>query len=69
VGEFREREILNRRKAVINTMKAHKCMKCENTTNQKDGICVICRLGITQMHTELVDLMKKKKKLHLHTKT
>jgi len=50
-------------------MKAHKCMKCDNTTNQKDGICVICRLGITQMHTELVDLMKKKKKLHLHTKT
>jgi hypothetical protein len=49
-------------------MKAHKCTNCDNTTHQKDGICVICRLGITQMHEELVDLMKKKKKLQFDTK-
>ena len=49
-------------------MKAHKCTQCDNTTLQKDGICVICKLGISQMHEELVDLMKKKKKLHFDTK-
>jgi hypothetical protein len=43
-------------------MKAKKCQKCENTTLQKDGICVSCHLGLTQMYGELIDLLKKDKK-------
>jgi hypothetical protein len=49
-------------------MKAHKCMHCDNQTHQKDSICVSCKLGITQMYTELVDLMKKDKKWNLRVR-
>jgi hypothetical protein len=50
-------------------MKINKCIKCENTTRQPDGICVVCKLGISQMHTELISLLKKKKRWnvrHIH---
>jgi hypothetical protein len=43
-------------------VKTHKCIKCDITTRQEDGICVVCKIGVTQMHAELVDLLKKKKK-------
>lgn len=49
-------------------MKVHKCLQCDNKTHQKDGICVSCRLGITQMYTELAELMKKDKKYALRTR-
>ncbi len=43
-------------------MKTHKCIKCDTiTTRQEDGICVVCKIGVTQMHAELVDLLKKNK--------
>jgi len=47
-------------------MKAHKCTKCDNQTFQKDSICVSCKLGLSQMHAELKDLLKKDKRLNLH---
>ncbi|MEW6417647.1 MAG: hypothetical protein AB1480_05955 [Nitrospirota bacterium] len=40
-------------------MKVYKCIKCNNKTHQEDSICVICKIGITQMFSELVDLLKK----------
>jgi len=43
-------------------MKAKKCKQCNNETFQKDGICVICRIGITPVYTELVDLLKQDSK-------
>ncbi len=40
-------------------MKANKCMHCDNRTFQKDGICVICRIGIAGMCAELARLLNK----------
>lgn len=42
-------------------MKARKCIKCDNSTHQEDGVCVICRLGIKQVYSDLIDLLKKDK--------
>ena len=42
-------------------MKANKCMHCDNQTLQKDGICVICKIGVARMYTELADLLNKEK--------
>ena len=42
-------------------MKAKKCLHCDNQTLQKDGICVICKVGIARMYTELADLLNKEK--------
>ncbi len=49
-------------------MKHNKCTNCNNDTFQKDGICVICKLGLTQMYAELAALSKKKNKLRLMNK-
>ena len=49
-------------------MKHHKCTNCNNDTFQKDGVCVICKLGLTQMYAELAALSKKKNKLRLMNK-
>jgi|GEM_PF-1578624 len=43
-------------------MKTYKCKQCGNATRQEDAICVVCRIGLTAMHAELVDLIKKDKK-------
>lgn len=43
-------------------MKTRKCTKCNNSTHQEDKICVSCKLGLTQMYDELVDLLKKDKR-------
>lgn len=43
-------------------MKQRKCEKCNNTTRQEDGICVICKLGLSQMSSELKEMMKKPNK-------
>jgi hypothetical protein len=40
-------------------MKANKCIHCDNQTFQKDGICVICRIGIARMYTELASVLNK----------
>jgi len=48
-------------------MKTNKCVKCDNKTLQKDGICVVCRIGLTGMYTELADLLKKGTKEDLRT--
>jgi len=48
-------------------MKTNKCMKCDNKTHQKDSICVVCKIGITAIHEELVDLLKKSNKGCLRT--
>jgi hypothetical protein len=48
-------------------MKAHKCAKCDNKTFQKDDICVICKIGLTGIYTDLVDLLKKSNKGTLRT--
>jgi len=51
-------------------MKAKKCRECGNETFQDDDICVLCKIGVTQMYRELDDLIKKKDKWHLnHRKT
>ena len=42
-------------------MKAKKCSYCENTTYQKDGVCVLCSIGLPSMYSELVGLLKKDK--------
>ncbi len=42
-------------------MKAKKCTYCENTTYQKDGVCVLCNIGLPSMYSELVTLLKKDK--------
>jgi hypothetical protein len=39
-------------------MKANKCIKCENKTFQKDGLCVVCRIGISTIYVELTELLK-----------
>jgi hypothetical protein len=48
-------------------MKTNKCVKCDNKTLQKDNICVVCRIGLTGMYTELTDLLKKGNKPSLRT--
>ncbi len=48
-------------------MKANKCRECDNETYQKDSICVICRIGITRIYEELVDLLNKDSKWNLQT--
>jgi hypothetical protein len=48
-------------------MKTNKCIKCDNKTHQKDNLCVSCRIGLTQMYDELLDLLKKDKKWNLRT--
>ena len=47
-------------------MKANKCSECGNETFQKD-ICVLCQSGITQMHEELMALLKKDKEEYSRT--
>ncbi len=48
-------------------MKANKCVKCDNKTFQADKICVVCRIGLTGIYTELADLLKKSGKGNLRT--
>ncbi len=48
-------------------MKVNKCVTCGNKTFQEDKICVVCRIGITGIYTELVDLLKKGSKGDLPT--
>lgn len=43
-------------------MKTYKCKECGNATRQEDGVCVVCRIGLTEMRAELFDLIKKDKK-------
>ena len=38
--------------------KTNKCVKCNNKTFQEDGVCVVCRICLTGLYTELVDLLK-----------
>lgn len=47
-------------------MKVKKCKKCSNETYQEDNICVLCKIGVTQMYQELDDLIKKNNKWNLH---
>lgn len=48
-------------------MKTNKCIKCDNKTFQKDNICVVCRIGLTGIYSELADLLKKSNKRNLPT--
>ncbi len=43
-------------------MKVKKCKQCDNETYQDDDICVLCKIGVTQMYRELDDLIKKNNK-------
>jgi len=43
-------------------MEATKCTECFIETFQRDGICIVCKSGVNQMHKELMDLVKKDKK-------
>ncbi len=49
-------------------MKGKKCGQCSNSTYQKDGICVSCKLGLTRMHDELKEMMDQNKKWGLGLK-
>lgn len=46
-------------------MKVKKCIKCNNETYQEDTVCVLCKIGVTQMYRELDALIKKNNKWHL----
>ncbi len=46
-------------------MKAKKCLECDNETYQEDGICVLCKIGITRIDDELIDALKKDNKWDL----
>ena len=48
-------------------MKTSKCIKCDNKTFQEDNICVVCKIGLTVIYTELLDLLKKGNKGTLRT--
>jgi|WetSurMetagenome_2_1015567.scaffolds.fasta_scaffold1310081_2 hypothetical protein len=37
--------------------KSNKCAVCGMKTNQKDGMCVLCKTGITQSYGELKELL------------
>ncbi len=49
-------------------MKVKKCRQCDNETFQEDNVCVLCKIGVTQMCRELDDLIKKKDKWQLSTR-
>jgi hypothetical protein len=40
-------------------VKTNKCVRCDNKTFQEDKICVVCKIGLTGIYTELADLLKK----------
>ena len=46
-------------------MKTHKCTSCNNKTFQKDSVCALCKIGLTEMYDELVDLLQKDSKHQL----
>jgi hypothetical protein len=48
-------------------MKTNKCIRCDNKTFQEDNICVVCKIGLTGIYTELVDLLKKGNKENFPT--
>ncbi|MEW6001398.1 MAG: PilZ domain-containing protein [Nitrospirota bacterium] len=50
---------------MIDSMRAMKCVECGNETYQKNGICVLCETGITQIYRELIDLLKMGKEENL----
>jgi len=37
------------------------CTSCGNETYEKDGLCILCKKNITQMHAELIDLIAQDK--------
>jgi len=45
-------------------MKSSQCIICGNETLQ-GGICALCNAGITQMHEDLIKLLKKDKNWNL----
>lgn len=46
-------------------MQATKCIECHTETFQREGICVLCKAGVTQMYKELIDLLIKDKRYKL----
>jgi hypothetical protein len=40
-------------------MKVNKCVTCGNKTFQEDKVCVVCKIGLSGIYMELVDLLKK----------
>jgi ornithine carbamoyltransferase len=46
-------------------MQSNKCTECGNETYEKDCICALCKKNITQMHEELIELLKKDKEWKL----
>jgi hypothetical protein len=41
---------------------SNKCAVCGMKTNQKDGMCVLCKTGITQSYGELKELLNSNNK-------
>lgn len=46
--------------AVKKAVRSHRCTVCKTKTHQKDGICVLCKTGITQKYDELMALLKER---------
>jgi len=44
------------------SVKTKKCQKCNNETYQDDNVCVLCKIGVTQMYRELDELVRKNTK-------
>jgi hypothetical protein len=49
------------RKSWILPVNAKKCLACDNETYQEDGMCVLCKTGLTRIDDELRDAFKFKK--------
>ena len=47
-------------------MKTRKCIKCDNKTHQEDSICVICKIDLTRMFSDLVESLKKDNRWDFH---
>jgi hypothetical protein len=45
---------------MVKTKKTTNCIQCGTKTTCKDGICVLCRSGITEINNELRCLLQQK---------
>ena len=43
---------------MLKTTKTTKCTKCGTKTTCKEGICALCKSGITAIHNDLKGLLK-----------
>ena len=42
---------------MLKTTKTTKCIKCGTKTTCKEGVCALCKSGITEIHNDLKELL------------